>query len=499
MTPIHKASSLIAMCGVLSLTACQTPSPGEMKFAAHQSAIRGGRSAPDVHGVVGIAISIGDSGSLCSGSLIAPNLVLTAHHCVANLASETVDCERDRFGSLFGAHQFFVTPDAVMDFDGNGRYYAVRSVRVPQEGAEVCGNDIALLILDQPISGTSVREPRLDDYPTPNETFDAVGYGHVGDETGFGVRRIIENRQWLCIGPECSGVEGVMGNELVGNDGTCQGDSGGPALDAQGRVLGALSRGGDVCTYPTYAATAAWGDWIRQTAAEAAQMGGYSAPFWVGGNVDPGPDPGPGPGPDPDPEPDDFDDDGIIDAQDNCPGVANADQSDLDEDGLGDACDGNLDRQCTVCQPCEADSQCGPGGSCTSAGVCVLSCSTHADCPGGGTTACLDVGGVNACVNADFEQVGLCPPSFTCDSGTPGMPNPPDDQGMDQDKEPDPTPGEDRLPDLIQPPEGDPLQSSQTASARFTGGCDATGGSVGTWWWLALALAPLRRRRSPLR
>ena len=37
--------------------------------------------------------------------------------------------------------------------------------------------------------------------------------------------------------------------------------------------------------------------------------------------------------------PQDSDGDGVCDAQDNCPGVSNPDQSDLDGDGLGDACD----------------------------------------------------------------------------------------------------------------------------------------------------------------
>ena len=35
----------------------------------------------------------------------------------------------------------------------------------------------------------------------------------------------------------------------------------------------------------------------------------------------------------------DADDDGICDGRDNCPNSANADQADLDGDGLGDVCD----------------------------------------------------------------------------------------------------------------------------------------------------------------
>ncbi len=39
------------------------------------------------------------------------------------------------------------------------------------------------------------------------------------------------------------------------------------------------------------------------------------------------------------PEPEDGDDDGVSDADDNCPDTANADQGDTDADGIGDACD----------------------------------------------------------------------------------------------------------------------------------------------------------------
>ncbi len=57
-------------------------------------------------------------------------------------------------------------------------------------------------------------------------------------------------------------------------------------------------------------------------------------------NAGPNPDPDPGAGdPDPDPEENDSDADGIMDDVDNCPDVANADQVDLDGDGVGHLCE----------------------------------------------------------------------------------------------------------------------------------------------------------------
>ena len=39
----------------------------------------------------------------------------------------------------------------------------------------------------------------------------------------------------------------------------------------------------------------------------------------------------------------DTDGDGVDDARDNCPTVANGDQTDTDNDGIGDACDKDID------------------------------------------------------------------------------------------------------------------------------------------------------------
>lgn len=475
---------------LLALLLCACAEPEGVRIANRLDPIRGGQEDANHRAVVGIIFQDGQTQGLCSGSLIAPNLVLTAQHCVAQLQGEYVICGQSPFGAVYPASAFYVTTDAVIS--QNSTFYEVSEVAVVRQFADTCGFDMAVLHLRQSIPGVTPLVPRLDSFPRAGERFTAVGYGHTGNNTGEGVRRMITNREILCGGPECVGNDGVTGSEIVGNDGTCQGDSGGPALDAQERVMGALSRGGEGCTYPTYSGVAAWGDWLKAQGQRAADRGGYRAPAWV----DPNPPP---------PEVLDADNDGVPDDVDNCRNVRNADQADLDSDGQGDACDARNDRPCTICEACRDNAECGAGGYCDANGFCFMECQQDADCPGGESTTCRNYGAFSVCINADADQAGLCHADFTCGqtvSQPPPPPPPPDDEPADPPPAVPPTDAPATAPPAAAPGTADPgLILPTTTGVRHVGTCQSVpgeGAPTGAAGVL-VALALLKRRRSTRR
>lgn len=245
--------------------------------------------------VVGIAIFQGRGLATCTGSLIAPNLVLTARHCVSPVDSEGILCSDATIGGVartatvtsapYAASSFTVTTDLTISL--RGRNTTVAEVLVPPDstGVRFCGRDIALLRLSAPIRTTGIIRPRLDIAPQESEVFTASGYGATSaDGTGAGRRRMREGLTVQHVGRALArlGLTVLEESEWLADEGTCRGDSGGPALDEVGDVFGVLSRGSaQGCESPIYTRVDSYADWIRAQAARAAQLGGYTPPSWV--------------------------------------------------------------------------------------------------------------------------------------------------------------------------------------------------------------------------
>jgi MYXO-CTERM domain-containing protein len=249
--------------------------------------IVGGTADSTSRSVIGILTR---QGELCSGSLILPNLVLTARHCVASISNSdgSVACGVTTFGSLTAAGDFAISwDDNLRDNIDEASVYGAKAVRVPQDPA-VCGNDIALIELSSNIPASEAKpiEPRLDPAPKDDEVFNAVGYGltNPNDQSGStaGRRMRFDGAHVSCVGSDCRMLGGTA-TEWAGDAPVCSGDSGGPALDSAGRVMGVASRGPEMCDQVVYSGVSTWKSFILDGAKAAVDDGGYDPPGWVTG------------------------------------------------------------------------------------------------------------------------------------------------------------------------------------------------------------------------
>jgi secreted trypsin-like serine protease len=203
-----------------------------------QSIIGGVTASPLDYPTV-VALEDTPANWFCTGTLITPDWVLTAGHCVAD-------------GPTTGLHVRFDDAD-VNNADG-GKVVAVSEVHVHAEFTwEAWDNDIALLRLAEPVTDRTPTPIHRDVVAAGTQVLD-VGYGvEDNNDGGGGLLRKVEK-----VTADCASANDptVSGDVLVCMDasdgrGSCFGDSGGPAFTTIGGnrvVVGVTSGGtGDLC------------------------------------------------------------------------------------------------------------------------------------------------------------------------------------------------------------------------------------------------------------
>lgn len=343
----------------LAAAAAGCSAPGQEPTGQSAQPISGGVADVSHDSVFLLVSHHDDRTGTCTATLLAPNLLLTARHCVSAGSHEDVLCGDAGLGEPYPAESFFATNDP-QPRDGSP-FFRATDIRVPVESGDTCGFDIALVLLGENVpSALAVPAvPRIDQEVQPGEVYTAVGYGV--DESGQSTGTRME-RSGLSIDcqPGTCGA-GVESTEFRGEDGICSGDSGGPAIDAEGKVVGVVSRGGPNCGTPIYGTVTAWRDFIITTAEEAASLGGYEAPFWVTtGSSDPP----------------------LVDPS----GTAGA-SGEPEGSALGEPCES---------KPCGAGLACYSASGDASAATCVEVCSATAACDAG--LVCEDVGSASLCL-----------------------------------------------------------------------------------------------------
>jgi hypothetical protein len=222
-----------------------------------ETKIFGGAQDNDAKAAAGVvALRVGTDGDyeLCSGALLAPNVVLTARHCVAKSLTTSVSCDENG-ESTNGKHvDGNLKPSAISVYTGaNPRFsedgQAVGKTIISRDSSTLCDEDIALVVLDKEITDVEPLAVRIGAKAAviAGETVKSVGYGQNDKKMPLGTRLRKDNVAVLAMGRGISDSKTALGrHEFEVGMSICEGDSGGPALSEEtGAIIGVVSRGGN--------------------------------------------------------------------------------------------------------------------------------------------------------------------------------------------------------------------------------------------------------------
>lgn len=253
------STSLAALVFLAGCTGSATE-PADEAVAVSSAAIIGGSPSSARDSVVLLVSNNGFGQSICTGTLVAPNLVLTARHCVSAVSDGRFLCNeqgeptttyaggrylRDGVPSLIGVFTGAQAPERATGFNDPSAYGA----EILHDGStHLCSGDLALLLLDRAVTSAQISPVRFDRFPAVDDHVTVVGFGVTNDNREASSRIERGGVSVLRVGPEpgSTSAAAVSRSMFEVGEATCSGDSGGPAFDERtGAVVGVVSAGGN--------------------------------------------------------------------------------------------------------------------------------------------------------------------------------------------------------------------------------------------------------------
>jgi hypothetical protein len=253
----------------LAAPSCSSATPTESSAIPHLGAVAApivaGTDAPNTNGIVSVYSRI--TMVTCTAALVSENVVLTTGRCVTG---STDPCCHD-FGASFDPTNFEVRTSAVLDPSAD--FLRVARVIMPP-GKEVCGNDVALLVLESPVPPSQATPLGLRfSALSESESVTVFGYGPTSPNgLDPGHRRKREDVPVSCA----ARCDGAAPSEWISGAGLCAAD--GAAVDASGAVVGIASRLTADCGPAVFESLGAHAAFLRREVALATPS---SRPAWT--------------------------------------------------------------------------------------------------------------------------------------------------------------------------------------------------------------------------
>ena len=159
----------------------------------------------------------------CTGTLIADDRVLTAHHCVV---------ARDEAGHPLDHDKR--PQELTIELGGDYLPWGeapVRAIVAPDCGYASGDGDIAILVLSRHLIGVPTVPIRLEQEPRKGESLRVLGFGRCALSRD-GIHRVTRTS---------SPLQALEPGHLVATAAICPGDSGGPVYGEKGEIIGVVS------------------------------------------------------------------------------------------------------------------------------------------------------------------------------------------------------------------------------------------------------------------